>query len=323
MCNFDEISQSEEGTAIYIKASLNLEVIQSLFTNCIASSLGGAIYAYSLASGELNYSKFENCAAYNYHSFWLHSEYSLSTACNLVKNCPKSKTGRYDCSFEFQISGSGSGFVREMNSTDNHLTKFGCAFYIVSCITADLELSNLFNNSGTSNAVCFYYCVNASCESTNIAEIDVEYDSICYSSNSTLTFSNCCFKANKNVALFNSYSKNTKVSKCFIEHEEGKRTIGNSVALGADNEFATFQLSILNVSSNENGNENKLLLLRDGFWIIQFYRSVQRRSRSGSVKFDGEEIRDCPKKRNRKKDEKAGNNMRGDEQKDSVRESTK
>jgi hypothetical protein len=58
--NSKRMTQSGFGTAIFISASLNFEVIQSLFTNCIASSQGGAIDAYRFVSGGSNYSKFEN-----------------------------------------------------------------------------------------------------------------------------------------------------------------------------------------------------------------------------------------------------------------------
>jgi hypothetical protein len=234
-CLFHDLSGVSNGAAIYTTTTINFSVVQCGFKNCYATSSRGAIYASVGASViVLNSSSFDDCAApSSYHSFSFISTKSIVAVCNLVTNCRKSKQSAGEYSFRFEGSvGTTVGFVKEMNSTNNHLNSSYsfCAFYSNSFAKIELRMSNLFNDSGSGHAVRFHTCTDATCETTNIASMTMSSECICSADGSTtaLKFNDCCFKENVKVALFYPESSSSiTLNRCFVRHNSSTSTIAN------------------------------------------------------------------------------------------------
>jgi len=241
-------SYSGNGGVIYVSASsCSMNVIYSIFYNCVCSEKGGAIYFIS-SNSFLRMICANRCSA-----TWPHFAYLSAYQVNQVEYLSVSNCSHTTSGYHSIYLSSGDQRVDNTNSSMNNAEYVsGIHIYSPSSFTSS---HCTFSNNKVSNWICIYFYSTSGTISMSYANIvynnspNNNVDGVVYVSGAgSRKMMYCIFKNNQNT-LFCVYSGSLEVSHSFIDHSESSFSNSISVSTSNNNSFTnriTYQLQFFN-----------------------------------------------------------------------------
>jgi len=242
-------SYSGNGGVICVSvSSCSMNVIYSIFYNCVCSGLGGAIYfissnsylrmicANSCSSGYSSYYRFAGLSTLQVNQV---EHLSLS-------NCSHTKSGYYPIYLS-----SGNQRVDNTNSSMNNACMCsGIRIYSPSSFTSS---HCTFSNNKVSDSICIYFSSSSVTISMSYANIvhnnnPIQYYGVVYVDGAGSRKMMYCIFKNNQITLFCVWEGSLEVSHSFIDHS-GSFSTSTTVSTSINNSFTntiTYQLQFFN-----------------------------------------------------------------------------
>jgi len=238
-------SYSGDGGVIYVSASsCSMNVIYSMFYNCVCSSHGGAIF-FSSSNSCLRMICANSCSA----SSWYHFAYLIASQVNQVmylsvSNCSHTTSGTSSILIE-----AGDQRVDNTNSSMNNAYQVSGIY--ISSPSSFTSSHCTFSNNKVSHSICIHFFSTSGTISMSYVNIvhnnSPSYGVVYVEGGGSRKMMYCIFKNNQNT-LFCVWSGSLEVSHSFIDHSPSFST-STAVSTSNNNSFTnsiTYQLQFFN-----------------------------------------------------------------------------
>jgi len=239
------LSYSGDGGVIYVSGgSYSMNVIYSIFYNCVCSNCGGAIY-FSSSNSSLRMICANSCSASYGHFAYLSCSQMNQVEYLSVSNCSHTTSGERTIFLH-----SGDQRVDNTNSSMNNAYRFsGIIIYSPSSFTSS---HCTFSNNKVFEWICIVFYSTTGIISMSYANIvhnnsPSSREVVLVNGAGSRMMMYCIFKNNQN-NLFCVYEGSLEVSHSFIDHSASSFSDG-AVSTSNNNSFTntiTYQLQFFN-----------------------------------------------------------------------------